>query len=124
MPKMISKALCISPLLLISSLSFADCDRNMNQTDLNICTAQEYKQADQKLNKLYKSYTAKLTSAQRKQFIDIQKTWVNYKNKDCRYTAQAYEGGSMYPLVLNDCLTEKTEDRIEDLEDYLQDTKR
>ena len=124
MPNIITKALCISPLLLISSFSFAACDRNMNQTDLNICTAKEYQQADQKLNKLYKSYTAKLTSAQRKQFTEIQKTWVNYKDKDCQYAAQGYKGGSMYPLVLNECLTEKTEDRIEDLEDYLQDTKR
>lgn len=124
MPNIITKALYISPLLLISSLSFADCDRNMNQTDLNICTAQEYQQADQKLNKLYKSYTAKLTSAQRKQFIDIQKSWVNYKDKDCQYAAQAYKGGSMYPLVLNECLTEKTEDRIDDLENYLEEASR
>lgn len=124
MPNIITKALCISPLLLISSFSFAACDRNMNQTDLNICTAKEYQQADQKLNKLYKSYTAKLTSAQRKQFTEIQKTWVNYKDKDCQYAAQGYKGGSMYPLVLNECLTEKTEDRIDDLENYLEEASR
>ena len=124
MPNIITKALCISPLLLISSLSFADCDRNMNQTDLNMCTAQEYKKADQKLNKLYQAYTAKLSSAERKQFTAIQKSWVNYKDKDCQYTAQGYNGGSIYPTILNTCLTEKTEDRIDDLENYLEEQNR
>ncbi|WP_407411307.1 lysozyme inhibitor LprI family protein [Acinetobacter sp.] len=124
MPNIITKALCISPLLLISSLSFADCDRNMNQTDLNMCTAQEYKKADQKLNKLYQAYTAKLSRAERKQFTAIQKSWVNYKDKDCQYAAQNYKDGSIYPLLINSCLTEKTEDRIDDLEDYLQEANR
>ena len=124
MPNIITKALCISPLLLISSLSFADCDRNMNQTDLNMCTAQEYKKADQKLNKLYQAYTTKLGSAERKQFTAIQKSWVNYKDKDCQYTAQGYNGGSIYPTILNTCLTEKTEDRIDDLENYLEEQNR
>lgn len=124
MPKMISKALCISPLLLISSLSFADCDHHMNQTDLNICSAKEYQQADQKLNRLYQAYTAKLTTAERKQFTEIQKSWVNYKDKDCQYAAQGYKGGSIYPLLLNSCLAEKTKDRVEDLENYLEEASR
>lgn len=124
MKNIISKTLVIVPVLLISSMSFADCDGNLNQTDLNMCTAQEYKKADQKLNKLYQAYSAKLSSAERKQFTAIQKYWVNYKDKDCQYTAQGYKGGSMYPTVLNTCLTEKTEDRIDDLEDYLEEQNR
>lgn len=124
MKNIISKTLVIVPALLLSSMSFADCDNNLNQTDLNICTAQEYKKADQKLNKLYQAYTAKLSNAQRKQFTAIQKSWVNYKDKDCHYAAQDYKGGSIYPSLLNSCLTEKTEDRIDDLEDYLQEQNR
>lgn len=124
MKNIISKTLVIVPVLLISSMSFADCDGNLNQTDLNMCTAQEYKKADQKLNKLYQAYSAKLSSAERKQFTAIQKSWVNYKDKDCQYTAQGYKGGSMYPTVLNTCLTEKTEDRIDDLENYLEEQNR
>lgn len=124
MKNIISKTLVIVPVLLISSMSFADCDGDLNQTDLNMCTAQEYKKADQKLNKLYQAYTAKLSSAERKQFTAIQKSWVNYKDKDCQYTAQGYNGGSIYPTILNTCLTEKTEDRIDDLENYLEEQNR
>lgn len=124
MKNIISKTLVIVPVVLVSSMSFADCDKNLNQTDLNICTAQEYKKEDQKLNKLYQAYSAKLGSAERKQFTAIQKSWVNYKDKDCQYAAQGYKGGSIYPMVLNECLTEKTEDRIDDLEDYLKEKNR
>ena len=124
MKNIISKTLVIVPVLLISSMSFADCDGNLNLTDLNMCTAQEYKKADQKLNKLYQAYTAKLSRAERKQFTAIQKSWVNYKDKDCQYTAQGYNGGSIYPTILNTCLTEKTEDRIDDLENYLEEQNR
>ena len=124
MKNIISKTLVIVPVVLVSSMSFADCNKNLNQTDLNICTAQEYKKEDQKLNKLYQAYTAKLGSAERKQFTEIQKSWVNYKDKDCQYAAQDYKGGSIYPMILNTCLTEKTKDRIDDLEDYLEEQNR
>ena len=124
MKSIISKTLVIIPTLLLSSMSFADCDCSVNQSDLNLITAQEYKKANQKLNKLYQTYTAKLSSAERKQFTAIQKSWVNYKDKDCQYAAQNYKDGSIYPLLINSCLTEKTEDRIDDLEDYLQEANR
>ncbi|MDC4748856.1 lysozyme inhibitor LprI family protein [Acinetobacter baumannii] len=110
--------------LACSSSAFAVCDTSMNQTDLNICSANEYKKEDQKLNKVYNAYTAKLDKNRKNRVKAVQLNWIKYKDSDCKYQASAYQGGSMQPFVLNSCLTKKTKLRTQELQVYLEEANR
>lgn len=110
--------------LLCSSSAFAVCDTGLNQTDLNICTANEYKKEDQKLNKVYNAYIVKLDKNRKSKVKTVQINWIKYKDSDCKYQASAYQGGSMQSFVLNSCLTKKTKLRTQELQAYLEETNR
>ncbi|WP_171266020.1 lysozyme inhibitor LprI family protein [Acinetobacter sp. LoGeW2-3] len=112
------KSLFLSALF-CSGTAFAVCNPNINQTDLNICTMNEYKKADQELNKVYAAYTVKLDHTRKSQVKAVQLNWIKYKDSDCKYEASAYEGGSIQSLILNSCLTKKTKLRTQELKAYL-----
>ena len=118
------KKISLLAALFCSSTAFAVCNTNMNQTDLNICSMNEYKKADQELNKVYAAYTAKLNNARKNQVKAVQLNWIKYKESDCKYQASAYKGGSMEKFVLNNCLAKKTKLRTQDLQTYLAEKNR
>jgi uncharacterized protein YecT (DUF1311 family) len=59
--------------------------------------------ADAELNRVYKLYVARLTSAQRSSLAAAELAWINYRDKAC-----ALEGGR--------CLTELERERIAELQ--------
>lgn len=118
------KKISLTIALLCSSSAFAVCDTNLNQTDLNICSMNEYKKEDQKLNKVYNAYTATLNKAKKSQVKAVQLNWIKYKESDCKYQASAYKGGSMEKFVLTSCLAKKTKLRTQDLQTYLAEKNR
>ena len=118
------KKISLLAALFCSSTAFAVCNTNMNQTDLNICSMNEYKKADQELNKVYAAYTAKLNNARKNQVKAVQLNWIKYKESDCKYEASAYKGGSIQPLIQNSCLTKKTKLRTQELQAYLAEENR
>jgi uncharacterized protein YecT (DUF1311 family) len=46
-----------------------------------------------------------------------QAAWVKYRDLQCRAAGQQYQGGSIQPLVVNQCLTLVTEHRIEEIKE-------
>ena len=109
------KCLAFVATALFTSYVSADCGDKQTQTDINLCFAKEYKQADQKLNQVYNSYAKGLNKADKKLLVEAQRGWVNYKEKDCQLEASAYKGGSIYSQLINQCLTQKTKVRIKEL---------
>lgn len=103
----------------MSSPAFANCSNKITQTDINLCFAKEYKQADQQLNQIYNSYAKNLNKADKKLLVTAQRGWVTYKEKDCELIASGYKGGSIYSQLVTQCLTEKTKVRIKEL-NYLK----
>ena len=118
------KKILLMSSLLFSTSVFAICDGDLTQTELNICSAKEYKDADKVLNQTYNSYLSKLNAKEKKQFKAVQLNWIKYKESDCKYLASGYEGGSIQPLVINSCLTDKTKIRTEELKMYLEEVSR
>ena len=53
--------------------------------------------------------------------IKAQKNWIAFRDSDCEFAISAYEGGSIQPLIKYTCLTEATQKRIEELENYLKE---
>lgn len=93
------------------------------QSDMNICLAQQYAQADTRLNQLYRELVAATIAPRRASLEAVQKAWLNYRTLHCRYVAAPYAGGSIAPAIANDCLLQLTRLRHTELEALLQEAR-
>lgn len=105
--------------LSISFNSLAQTQAEMNQTANN-----DFKIADVKLNKLYKQVMKILNEKEKKLMVLAQKDWLKFRDSHCKFEIEQYDGGSIQPLLYFICLTERTNDRIEDLKEILNDKYR
>lgn len=101
--------------------SFAQSRDNMTQADMNIESYEEYQKVDKELNKVYKQLTSKLEPHQKKLLVESQRQWIKFRDADCDFVASEFEGGSVQPLVINECMTERTKTRIKELKEMLND---
>ncbi|HEV2470171.1 MAG TPA: lysozyme inhibitor LprI family protein [Candidatus Sulfotelmatobacter sp.] len=119
------------------------CDEKpISQRQMDDCAAFEYKQADAHLNKVYRKAVEYMTDDRaRAQKVGDQKqvkyeetaiaslkeaerTWISYRDIQCKAAAQQYEGGSMAPMIYSQCLTTLTKHRSADLKSIYEDGDR
>lgn len=92
------------------------------QQSMNQCAYDEFKKVDEELNKLYSRVTE---SEQFKSDIGpkiaaSQKSWTEYRKLECEAEGSHYEGGSLEPLIVSDCMTMLTKERIGVLNTWLE----
>ena len=102
----------------------AECDGYGNQMELNACAAREYGASDVLLNKTYRKVTANPSlHPQSKRDAELlttaQRAWLTFRDAHCALVGNAYDGGSVQPLVVNTCLSEITLQRVKQLETIL-----
>lgn len=98
--------------LLLSASALADeCANATTQLDLNICTAKQYQEADSKLNQTYQAAMTRAAGAQQGLLKNAQLAWIKLRDADCAFIGSGTEGGSVQPMIINQCLTEKTSER-------------
>jgi len=99
------------------------CNRNdMSQQAMTTCADFDYAVADQKLNKLYGELTKVTEPGDEKDVALLrkaQRAWIAFRDAECDYAASASEGGSIYPMLVLECLTRLTEARIKQLQNDL-----
>ena len=93
-----------------------NCQNPQTQTDMNRCASIELEAETKKLNKTYRDFQTKLNSTQRQQLKKVQLAWIKFKDLACKFETSGSYGGSVYPMVLSNCLTEKTQQRNKELE--------
>ncbi|EKE73273.1 MULTISPECIES: lysozyme inhibitor LprI family protein [Roseobacteraceae] len=100
-----------------------DCDNAMTQTDMNICSYQDYQAADVELNETYawamdraKGYGQTAADALR----TAQRAWIPYRDAACEAEAVLYEGGSIQPLIMSSCLASLTRQRTDEMRSAYQ----
>jgi len=100
-----------------------DCDNAMTQTDMNICSYQDYQAADVELNETYawamdraKGYGQTAADALRA----AQRAWIPYRDAACEAEAVLYEGGSIQPLIVSSCLASLTRQRTDEMRSAYQ----
>jgi len=100
-----------------------DCDNAMTQTDMNICSYQDYQAADVELNETYawamdraKGYGQTAADALR----TAQRAWIPYRDAACEAEAVLYEGGSIQPLIMSSCLANLTRQRTDEMRSAYQ----
>ncbi|MEH0885774.1 lysozyme inhibitor LprI family protein [Enterobacter sp. UNJFSC 003] len=107
--------------LLLSTSALADeCANASTQLELNTCTAQQYQTADKKLNETYQAAIKRAAAPQRDLLKKAQQTWIALRDADCAFVSSGTEGGSVQPMVMNQCLAEKTVEREAFLASLLQ----
>jgi uncharacterized protein YecT (DUF1311 family) len=94
-----------------------DCNKAMNQMDLNQCAQANYEAADGKLNEVYHTaMDAAGDEASRTQLRDSERTWIQFRDRECaRQLGPREDGGSIWPMDMATCLKDKTDARIREL---------
>lgn len=101
------------------------CDNAQTQAQINRCAGATASAADAKLNQVYRQLRARLKgSSQEQRLINAQQKWLGFRDADCKYAENQYEGGSFAPAARAFCLAHLTEQRTKDLEDYLESVDR
>ena len=115
------RALPALALLLASGYTLADdCTNASTQADINTCTANEYQAADKKLNQTWQDVMKRAAPAQRDLLKKAQSAWIALRDADCAFISSATEGGSVQPMINNQCLHDKTVEREAWLASLLQ----
>ena len=114
--------LALMPLLFTPAAFAVDCDNAADQATMNQCAAQQNKAADKELNALYQQITTRLKSNPdgKKLLIGAQRSWIAFRDAECKFSASSVEGGSVYPLVYSNCVTGLTKARVETFKNYLK----
>ena len=115
------KRLPLYLLVLLSAPALADnCDKATTQTDLNVCAAADYQQADTAMNAIYKKVMDRASEAQRDLLKKAQNAWLSVRDADCAFVSSGANGGSVQPMTESQCLADKTRERAAFLESLTQ----
>ncbi|MEC4803278.1 MAG: lysozyme inhibitor LprI family protein [Jaaginema sp. PMC 1079.18] len=107
------------------SPSTPDCDNATTQMEMNFCAAQDAKDADTALNQVYQQLRGTINNeAQTQRLISAQKAWITFRDADCEYSQRRYDGGSIMPMIYSSCIADRTRQRTQELQMYLEDQQR
>jgi uncharacterized protein YecT (DUF1311 family) len=96
-----------------------DCSSALNTPAMNACYKAAYDAADARLNERYKTLMARLGKSDQDRLRDAQRAWVAFRDKQCAFETASYSTGSIYPLLVTNCLTELTQQRTQTFDHYL-----
>jgi uncharacterized protein YecT (DUF1311 family) len=90
------------------------------QSAMNTAATGQAKAADAALNAQYKATAARLSPANRLLLRDAQRSWISFRDQQCRFETAGVKGGSAFPLVQAGCLRKLSEDRTRQLRSLAQ----
>ncbi|WP_433736271.1 lysozyme inhibitor LprI family protein [Pseudomonas putida] len=114
--------LALTPLLFPALAQAVDCTNATDQATMNQCAAQQHAAADKELNVLYQQITSRLKGNPdgKKSLVNAQRAWLAFRDAECEFSASGVGGGSVYPLIYGNCVTELTQSRVETFKTYLK----
>ncbi len=97
-----------------------DCRNPKTQFDMNLCASQSARSADRQLNQTYQKAIAKFKGTpQEKQLVEAQSSWIRFRDADCAFSRDRFQGGSIAPMVYSSCIARMSQQRTKELEAYL-----
>ena len=91
----------------------------MTQDDMNVKSQELYEVWDEALNQLWGELKAQLQEDVFEELLDEQRAWIAEKESAVEAAGKEYEGGSVYPLVVNTKAAWITEARVYELYEKL-----
>lgn len=98
----------------------SNCLNPQTTRQMNVCSERELKMADDKLNLLYQQLTKQISYQQKQRLTEAQMAWIDFRDQACEYERGQFEGGTLATSTYNYCLARITQQRITDIENYLQ----
>lgn len=86
-----------------------------SQATMNANAAQDLQRADRSLNTQYTATMNRLSTPSRTLLRNAQRTWISFRDQQCRFEASGVQGGSAYPMVHSTCLARLTTERTQQL---------
>lgn len=84
--------------------------------EMRQCAGKRYKQADDELNMVYRSLMSKLDNEGHQTSLKTaQQAWLKYRDSHCEFESYLNRGGTIYPVVLTECMTSITTARTKEL---------
>ncbi|HIC8886273.1 TPA: lysozyme inhibitor LprI family protein [Klebsiella aerogenes] len=115
------RTLIAAATLLASGAAWADdCSNANTQTEMNQCAAAQYQAADKKLNETWQQALKRASGQQQELLKKAQQAWISLRDADCAFLASGAEGGSMQPMLISQCMTDKSVEREAFLASLLQ----
>jgi uncharacterized protein YecT (DUF1311 family) len=93
----------------------AECSNPTNQGMMTRCAQAEYAQVDAELNQRYQAVKGTLSADKQTDLVAAGRAWIAFRDADCEFVQSQFEGGSIQPMVYWGCLTQRTQDRIDEL---------
>jgi uncharacterized protein YecT (DUF1311 family) len=85
------------------------------------CSGSKYKQADAELNKVYQQLLSKLDDEGHKAALKTaQLAWLKYRDTNCDFEGYLNRGGTIYPVVITECMTSMTISRTKELRQQIK----
>lgn len=97
-----------------------ECANPQTQSEMNTCAAKSASLADQKLNEAYQKLRGTVQGAETDLLISAQRAWIDFRDKNCQFSSDRFEGGSIAPMVYSSCIERVTKQRTEELEGYAE----
>ena len=115
--------------LMLAALAAAqapNCANPQNQMEMSECAANDFAAADAQLNAVW----ARVVAAQRTETIprgdrrpsalvvlrNAQRAWISFRDNQCTWEGYQARGGTMEPMLYNQCRARLTHVRIEQLQ--------
>ncbi|MBL1176522.1 lysozyme inhibitor LprI family protein [Pantanalinema sp. GBBB05] len=96
-----------------------NCKNPQSQVEMNYCAAEQAKASDRKLNQVYQKVLAGYKgTAMADQLVDAQLAWIKFRDTNCKFAMNRFQGGSMASLVYSTCVDRMTQDRTQELEGF------
>jgi uncharacterized protein YecT (DUF1311 family) len=90
--------------------------------EMKMCSATKYKQADDELNKVYRQLMSKLDDDGHKASLKTaQQAWLKYRDNNCDFVSYLYRGGSIYSVIVSDCMTSMTISRTKEMKEQIKE---
>jgi len=105
---------CVAMLAMAGGAAFAQTQLEMNEK-----AGQELRQAEARMDDVYRGVMDKISNAGKEALQAAQETWLNFRNQECAFETMGTTGGSMHPFVVAECRRRLTGQRIKDLEAQL-----
>jgi uncharacterized protein YecT (DUF1311 family) len=94
-----------------------------DQQTLNRQAAEDFAQADKKLNQVYRQLMSHLSKPEQERLIDAQLLWIKFRDAHARAKAESNQGGSLYPMIYAGAQRQASQSRTQELQEWLDEYK-
>ncbi|WP_161635001.1 lysozyme inhibitor LprI family protein [Leptolyngbya sp. Heron Island J] len=98
------------------ALAKKDCGQLTTQQEMNQCAAENYAISDKALNQVYQEVRQGLDDAAKARLTAAEERWIVFRDAQCTFESDRFEGGSMAPLIQATCMEQITDNRIAELQ--------